>query len=451
MVGTFQSTRYWDGDRRFIQEMFSFRAEFIDATIKKAGIKRRDYLCMHVRRGDYVKNSNYFDIPPSYYQSILKDYFRGRKVLLFSDDYDYCRQVFPGLDLDYSAEGLSDIESLCLGVSVCTDYVLTNSTFGWWMAYLNNDPGMVVYPSEYFAGMLGVTHSIKDFWPEDWKMYIVKQEDVAKEQERRTAHIGRDKMNLKDVTFIIPVKYDHPDRKENLDIVLAWIQNSFQTNVIVGEQGSNRFFQYVEKIGIQYVYFDDIDHFHRTRMLNLMTLMADTNIIFNHDADVLMSVMAVDEAVELMRRGNPFVYPYNGAFLHVPRNYVPILKADKSIESLYGVSFKGMNDKSVGGCVGFLRDKYIDIGLEDENFHSHAPEDRQRAKFMMLSHGYKRVDYPIYHIDHWCGIDSAHSNDWTVFNHTEWKQVKAVKTREEMAAHIKKWPWVKGYKEKLGL
>lgn len=256
---------------------------------------------------------------------------------------------------------------------------------------------------------------------------------------------GKDgsKVDLMDTTFIIPVSYDSEDRRENLEIVLAWIKKHFNTNVIVGECLSDHKFQYVEQLGVQYVYFD-YDSFHRTKMLNEMTLMAHTNIVVNHDADVLLCVNAVNEAIALLRQGNSFVYPYNGAFLRLGRQYIPALKNILDIESFIQINgLKGWGDQSVGGSVAFLKDKYLAIGGENTRFVSHSPEDRCRAKRFSMFGGYKRVNYPLIHLDHWCGNNSCHQNEHVVLNNSEWRRIHSIKTPEDMMEYIKTWPYYK--------
>lgn len=249
------------------------------------------------------------------------------------------------------------------------------------------------------------------------------------------------KHDLTDVTWIIPVSYDSEDRRENLEIVLAWIQKHFNTNVIVGECLSDHKFEYVEQLGVQYVFFN-YDAFHRTKMLNEMTLMTKTNIVINHDADVLLCIDAVKESVEMLRNGNAFVYPYSGAFLRLGRQYIPILKYLLSIESIIKINgLSGWADQSVGGSVAFLKDKYSQIGYENTKFISHSPEDRCRAKRFSMFGGYKRVDYPLIHLDHWCGSNSNHQNEYIVMNNSEWRRIHSIKTPDEMMEYIKTWPY----------
>jgi FkbM family methyltransferase len=282
-----------------------------------------------------------------------------------------------------------------------------------------------------------------DTW--EWDYTNVKSIDDIKGSTVAQSSVKHD---LTDVTFIIPVKYDHPDRRENLDIVLDWLQWHFDVNIIVGEQETHEF-EYVKSRGCSYMRFD-YDCFHRTKMLNQMTIAAPTNIVINHDADVILPIDGLLEAIGLLREGNPIVYPYSGKFLGVSRYYINLIKATCEAECLEGVSLSVKSSDSFGGSFGFLRDKYFG---EDCNFYSHAPEDWARAYLSKLVFGgYKRVNYPLYHLDHYCGKDSRHSgHDYVVLNNTERRRVMSVKTKAEAIRFIESWPWFKEYRAKLGL
>jgi hypothetical protein len=257
----------------------------------------------------------------------------------------------------------------------------------------------------------------------------------------------KEKIDLRDVTWVIPVKWDSVDRQENLEACVGWLQDNFDTSIIIGEQETHVFENFKDR-GCEYVWFD-MECFHRTKMLNQMFLMSKTNIIFNHDCDIFLVIDAVKEAVKLLREGNPFVYPYNGGFLRAGRQFHRIINSIRVIEPLVNMPFKGRTDGSVGGSVGFLRDKYF---FEDENFFTHAPEDWTRAKLAnLIFDGYKRVDYPLIHLDHWCGKDSRHNNDFVVMNNTEQRRVKIIKTKEEAISYVRSWPWYVEYKKRLGL
>ena len=252
------------------------------------------------------------------------------------------------------------------------------------------------------------------------------------------------KYDAKDVTFIIPVKYDHPDREENLYLTLSFITHHFDTNIIIGEQGSD-WFNWTDKFKILYTKFD-YDCFHRTKMLNEMTKIATTPIIVNWDADVLCETNQLQKSFELIRNKEyDFVYPYDGRFARVDRVqwYRKLLKLKLTI--LKNQQFKGTlpGDKlSVGGAVVFDKNSFIRAGMENENFISHAPEDVERFwRFNMLGYFVGRVDGIIYHLDHYCGEDSGHKNDYQILNRSEWRRVKEMNP-EELRQYISTWDWV---------
>jgi hypothetical protein len=254
---------------------------------------------------------------------------------------------------------------------------------------------------------------------------------------------AKEKIPLKNATFIIPCKMDSSDRNENMVACINWIQSNFDTNVIVGEQGTHEF-EYVKDMGCKYMWFD-MEFFHRTRMLNLMTVEADTDIIFGHDCDVFLCIEAVVKAVKLLETGTPFVLPYSGAFLHAPRKFYKIINSIGYIEPFINLPFKGRTDNSVGGSFCFRRDLWI---LENENFKGHSPEDRFRAAFArILYDGLVRLDYPLIHLDHFIGPDSSHAtNSWAVFNNSETRKCKSLKTKEQVLEYVNSWPFYHEHK-----
>ena len=50
------------------------------------------------------------------------------------------------------------------------------------------------------------------------------------------------KIDLKDVTFIIPIRIDSDDRKRNIDLVVSYLLTHFNTNVIIKESSSKQNF-----------------------------------------------------------------------------------------------------------------------------------------------------------------------------------------------------------------
>jgi hypothetical protein len=76
--------------------------------------------------------------------------------------------VTHGRDIQFHMvrDTIADWQQMLL-MSVCDHNIIPNSTFSWWGAYFNANPGKVVcYPSVWFGP--GVSHDTRDLCPETW-------------------------------------------------------------------------------------------------------------------------------------------------------------------------------------------------------------------------------------------------------------------------------------------
>jgi len=419
VTGTFQSQKYFYAIRDKIKEWLTPNG-VLDMGEWSVGI--------HIRRGDYVNNPNYINYGPEYYLSAINKYFTNPhyKFYIVTDDMEYCKKHFTGIRRYFpNGDDITDLKIL-MG---CHHHILCNSTFSWWGAYLSNSQ-KVIRPPKIFSGRLAETHKEDDFWPEEWTVH----KDF--------------KTNLNDVTFIIPVKYDHTDRRENLKITLDFLRKSFDTNIILGEQGG-KFFK--DTPGVKYVNFP-YEEFHRTKMLNRMTELAFTPYVINWDADILLSPFQVIKMVEMLKGDYDFVYPYDGRFLRVGegtygRDPKLIEKAKSGDVGVFsGYKFVGENDKSVGGVIGYKKSVFIDAGMENENFIAYAPEDVERfERFTKLGFNVGRVEGALYHLNHFTGPDSSVKNPHWKEGVNELEKIRILheSSESDLIDYVQSWPWLK--------
>lgn len=451
--GYFQTEKYWQDSKYHVKQALQFRSEFIDSIPEDfQKLYEKETIAISIRRGDFVDNPNYAQLPINYYIAALTTYFpdwQDFNLMIFSDDPEYCRVHFGCCPNAFIIENNyredqeknpafndsdSAIEQLLL-MSKCDHFILANSTFSWWGAYLGEkEHSIIIRPAHHFDGNLKRDLDAKDHYPDHWRSF----DHLTETGEIKT-------IDLQDITFMIPVFKDSVDRIENLELNLCLLQRWFKTNIMVMEQGGQAF-EYLDKFIDYYPIADK--KFHRTRMLNTMTSWAKTEFVANWDADVIIPPMQILVSVMMLRDGIDVVYPYNGLFARVPRDqwYKRIAKCFDP--GIFGnTPFKGTNSiedlPSVGGAIFFNKEKFIDGGMENENFISYGPEDAERfERFTKLGFVVKRTDGKLFHVDHWNGVNSSTRNPYIENNRAEWHKIKAM-TREELIAYVKTWEWSK--------
>lgn len=429
--GYFQSEKYWRDSEHLVRKHLEFKHDYKASVIDKYSLAlKKPCVAVSIRRGDFVGNKNYYQIPITYYTNAIKQYdSQDVNFIFFSDDMGYCKLHFGCMENAYFAdrktiggyfqEDIYAIEQLCL-MTLCQKFIISNSTFSWWGAYLSGSKE-IIRPKQCMSGSLAVRNNEKDFYPAEWQ-------------------IGNEnKIDLSDVTFMIPVAYDHSDRKQNLELNVCMLQKHFNTNIIVMEQNGS-IFKYMNTY-CNYTQFEK-PVFHRTRMLNLMAQTCSTPIIANWDADVFISPQQILEAVKKIRKQDAeVVYPYDGRFARVDRKqWFKKLEKELDIGVFSNQEFKGMRPKdktSVGGAIFFDRKKYLECGGENENFISYGPEDVERfVRFSVLAK-VERINGALYHMDHFRGLDSrCATNPHDKQNHDELAKVQTM-TKEELMIYVK--------------
>jgi|688.fasta_scaffold08806_19 hypothetical protein len=252
------------------------------------------------------------------------------------------------------------------------------------------------------------------------------------------------KINLKDVTFIIPIKLDSNDRLNNYTIVINHLTNLFDTNIIVCEsdRNSNENLLKIHE-NIEYVFYENkTDYFHRTKILNIMTKMAKTNIICNYDTDVVFPEQQYISSVNKIKKDNcTIVFPYGGKFMNVPNKFFDLIKNNNFYEIDEDL-LELAHPNSLGGAFFFDKEKYTTVGLENENFMSWGFEDNERvSRLQKLNHQICRVPGLLFHLNHQRGVDSVPENPYYRKNMQEYGKINSM-SKTDLESYIKNWYWV---------
>lgn len=427
MQGWLQSETYWINHKKEILKQFEFKDELTNIVNSKMPLPDRKTIAISIRRGDFVNNPNYIQLPITYYILALTNHFPDYldyNIVFFSDDINYCKVHFECLPNAFFADKLTSIEQLCL-MSMCDHFIISNSTFSWWGAYLGTKQGTkVIRPYKNMTGTLAGNDE-KDYWLDSWITFDHRNK----------------KIDLSKFTFTIPVFHDHVDRRKNFDLAVQHLERYFDTNILIGEQGSDVFKSYPNYIKFNY------KEFHRTKMLNEMALAAKTPYVVNFDCDILVPPMQFILALQALENGADFVYPYDGRFARVPRQeWLTPLQNYIDIGIVAGTQFKGKNGtplpiSSVGGVVVVNRESFIESGMENEFMISYCPEDCERwDRWHTLGYKVVRIGGTVYHLDHFIGINSGSRNPFWKAGHDLLDKIRLM-SKEDLRIFVDSWEW----------
>lgn len=221
-------------------------------------------------------------------------------------------------------------------------------------------------------------------------------------------------LDLKDVTFLIPIRLDSINRMENLLMAIDHLTSQFETNIHILEADgyNNGLLRKLLPETINHTFIEDYDPiFHRTHYINRMVKNCPSPFMAVWDSDVLSPPAQIIEAVDWLRRGEAdFVRPYDNKFLDTSmiirelyfrtRNILILQKHQGKMTPLYPPF-------PVGGGFFANLEKYKESGLENERFYGWGIEDGERVnRWNILGYNYKNTSGVMYHLSHPRGKNS---------------------------------------------
>ena len=159
--GYWQCEKYFESEAELIQKEFrvAIPPSKLNADLLQK-IKTTEAISLHIRRGNYVNvdvvNKVHGTCSMEYYEQAIKLVAEKSKqpcFYIFSDDIPWAKEnllmpydhVFVDINDDKT-----DYEDMRLMYN-CRHSILANSTFSWWGAWLNNNPGkIVIAPKKWF-------------------------------------------------------------------------------------------------------------------------------------------------------------------------------------------------------------------------------------------------------------------------------------------------------------
>lgn len=223
-------------------------------------------------------------------------------------------------------------------------------------------------------------------------------------------------IDFKDVTFIIPVKIESPDREFNFLRVIQYLCDNLETNIFISESDSTcKTKSLIEKIDrkktIIKLFYEknDSEVFHRTRLLNEMLFESKTEITVNYDVDVLLLIPTYLEARnKILNEECDLVYPFKKGDGQICIDYP---NKDNLTENLFNEQYYKPWGSLCGHVQFFYTQSYLNGGMENENFMSYGAEDLERMnRFIRFGYNVEWLDAQVYHLEHSRGINSSTNN-----------------------------------------
>lgn len=166
--GYFQSESHFEKYSEAVKSLFSPTKEFIDRIRTEIPvIFNTEVTVINVRRGDYLHYPTYHPVvSPEYIHKALT-LVPSNQYIVASDDIPWCKEHLNIPNAIY-LEGWKVHEQLWI-MAMCHHFIISNSSFSWWAAYLSRHPGKIVIAPETWFGPEGPA-TWEDMYCKDWKV-----------------------------------------------------------------------------------------------------------------------------------------------------------------------------------------------------------------------------------------------------------------------------------------
>ncbi len=300
---------------------------------------------------------------------------------------------------------------------------------------INADNKMIFAKTEF------TTHS-----PFFFRQDLYSQDYCAHEYVKliRELEATRNKIDLTDVTFLIPLFIDSADRLINLEITCRYLHKHFNTHIIIVEAGAEpKVKDWMLPPNASYHFVEDRSpYFHRTKYNNLLISHSKTAFVSLYDVDVILPPEQIVESITVLRKGEYHItYPYSGLFYSTNGLVKDIFRM--MLDHRVLLNFKETHalgaKRSLGGCVFLEKATFIENGGENEQLTSWGPDDLERAaRYKILGYKIHRTAGGLYHLPHERGLNSGYTRETQSKLMLEYLNICS-RSKEELIDYIQTW------------
>jgi hypothetical protein len=170
LKGSFISYKYFSDINSSLIDSILFDQEIQSYVLSRINIICKENLvCVNVRRGDFLSDQNLNVCNISYYNKSIskaRSYLVSPKFLFFSDDIIWVKENFINEDFFYWDDNNENVLQALFAMTLCNHHIISNSSFGWWGAWLNEKSEKKVFcPSKVLNDN---SFSVDDYYLESW-------------------------------------------------------------------------------------------------------------------------------------------------------------------------------------------------------------------------------------------------------------------------------------------
>lgn len=161
--GHMQKSNYFVEDREKVKSIFTFpkvpkNHQIVDFSLNKK------YVAMHIRRGDYVSDNKSQELhlvcDMDWYLKaldLLNSKIDNTQLIIFTDDEFWVKEQFKKTDHDVFVVPNNEDREPWIDlyfISRCDHFIISNSSFSWWGAFLGEvEDSLVIVPEYWFKGI----------------------------------------------------------------------------------------------------------------------------------------------------------------------------------------------------------------------------------------------------------------------------------------------------------
>lgn len=171
-VGWYQSEKYFGRFKEAVRDLYSPPKEFVEKALKDFPfLEHSTVAALNVRRGDYLTQPDRHPvITTEYIEEAYKHLPNHDYIIVMSDDIAWCKEniKLPNMVIIDNNQNRQywDQEGIWL-LSLCDHFIISNSSFSWWGAWLSRTPNKVVIAPDTWFGP-DLKEDTKDIYCDDW-------------------------------------------------------------------------------------------------------------------------------------------------------------------------------------------------------------------------------------------------------------------------------------------